>query len=239
MALYKSVYYYYYFPHQIPWNSLTLPHQVPWHSVTFPGFADKKNRQDGKRSQHRGRESHTGSKQFMCQTTTAQRCKCVSTLVDLVSPRAVLSEKMPWASTLWHRLKNSHCVTAAMPCMRHTRQKHSWNYTDQRHSSQLDHPPSLSIVFKQIIPLYLVVVGAFSALMLLAGQQEGQKKLSSGVLAWLSVWSEVQTVCIWSSWCHRIHPQTPSSLASIKSRLVLPFWYQLTQVVLGPILKTS
>ena len=55
MALYKSVYYYYYFPHQIPWHSLTLPHQVPWHSVTFPGFADKKNRQDGKRSQHKGR----------------------------------------------------------------------------------------------------------------------------------------------------------------------------------------
>ena len=48
---------------------------------------------------------------------------------------------------------------------------------------------------------------------------------------WLSVWSEVQIVCIWSSWCH-CHPQTPSSLASFKSRLVLPFWYQLTQVVL-------
>jgi len=32
-----------------------------------------------------------------------------------------------------------------------------------------------------------------------------------------------------------LHPQTPSSLvslASFKSRLVLPFWYQLTQVVL-------
>ena len=27
------------------------------------------------------------------------------------------------------------------------------------------------------------------------------KILSSGVLAWLSVWSEVQT-CIWPSWCH-------------------------------------
>ena len=27
------------------------------------------------------------------------------------------------------------------------------------------------------------------------------KKLSSGVLAWLPVWSEVQT-CIWPSWCH-------------------------------------
>ena len=42
---------------------------------------------------------------------------------------------------------------------------------------------------------------AFSALMLLVGQQEGHpacKKLSGGVLAWLSVWSEAQT-CIWPS----------------------------------------
>jgi len=38
------------------------------------------------------------------------------------------------------------------------------------------------------------------------------------------------SVCIWSSWCHW-HPQTPSSLASFKSRLVLPFWYRLTRVV--------
>jgi len=42
---------------------------------------------------------------------------------------------------------------------------------------------------------------AFSALTLLVGQQEGHpacKKLSGGVLAWLSVWSEVQT-CMWPS----------------------------------------
>jgi len=42
---------------------------------------------------------------------------------------------------------------------------------------------------------------AFSALMLLVGWQEGHpacKKLSGGVLAWLSVWGEVQT-CIWPS----------------------------------------
>jgi len=42
---------------------------------------------------------------------------------------------------------------------------------------------------------------AFSALTLLVGRQEGHpacKKLSGGVLAWLSVWSEVQT-CICSS----------------------------------------
>jgi len=56
-------------------------------------------------------------------------------------------------------------------------------------------------------------------------------KLSDEVLMWLSVWSEVRIVCIWSSWCH-CHPQTPSSLASLKSRLVWPFRYQLTQGVL-------
>jgi len=52
------------------------------------------------------------------------------------------------------------------------------------------------------------------------------KKLSGGVLAWLSLWSKVQT-CIWPSWwnCHSL------SLASVKSRLVLPFWYWRTRVV--------
>ena len=70
---------------------------------------------------------------------------------------------------------------------------------------------------------------AFSALTLLVGRQEGHlacKKLSGGVLEWLSVWSEVQT-CIWPSWCYC----QSLSLASVKSRLVLPFWYRLTWVV--------
>ena len=72
----------------------------------------------------------------------------------------------------------------------------------------------------------VVVVGCW----LLVGWQEGHpacKKLSGGVLAWLSVWSEVQT-CIWPSWCH-CHSL---SLAPVKSRLVLPFRYRLTRVVL-------
>jgi len=56
------------------------------------------------------------------------------------------------------------------------------------------------------------------------------------VLEWLSVWSEVQP-CIWPSWCH-CHSL---SLASVKSRLVLPFWYWLTWVVLdkGPLNVSS
>jgi len=49
---------------------------------------------------------------------------------------------------------------------------------------------------------FAIVHYAFSALMLLVAWQEGDpacKKLSGGVLAWLSVWSEVQTTCIWPS----------------------------------------
>jgi len=44
-------------------------------------------------------------------------------------------------------------------------------------------------------------LSAFGVLTLLVGRQEGHpacKKQSGGVLAWLSVWSEVQT-CIWPS----------------------------------------
>ena len=70
---------------------------------------------------------------------------------------------------------------------------------------------------------------AFSALTLLVGRQEEHpacKKLSVVVLVWLFVWSEVQT-CIRPSWCH-CHSL---SLVSVKSRLVLSFWYRLTRVV--------
>ena len=77
--------------------------------------------------------------------------------------------------------------------------------------------------------LHFARYSAFSALTLLVGRQEGHSacKTSGGLLAWLSVWSEMQT-CIWPSWCH-CHSM---SLASVKSRLVLLFWYRLTRVVL-------
>jgi len=78
--------------------------------------------------------------------------------------------------------------------------------------------------------LYSAHYSAFSALTLLVERQEGHPactKLRGEVSAWLSVWSEVQT-CIWPSWC-RCH-----SFASVKSRLVLPFWYRLTRVTGSP-----
>jgi len=83
--------------------------------------------------------------------------------------------------------------------------------------------------YSVIYYIFYMYFFAFSALTLLVGRQEGHpacKKLSGGVLASLSVCSEVQT-CIWPSWCH-CHSL---SLASVKSRLVLPFRYQLTRVV--------
>ena len=67
---------------------------------------------------------------------------------------------------------------------------------------------------------------------MLVGQQERHpacKKLNGGVLVWLSVWIEVQT-CIWPSRCNC----DSLSVASVKSRLVFPFWYWLTHVVPEP-----
>ena len=44
----------------------------------------------------------------------------------------------------------------------------------------------------------IMALQCFDAVGWVAGRVSGRKKLSGGVLAWLSVWSEVQT-CIWPS----------------------------------------
>jgi len=87
----------------------------------------------------------------------------------------------------------------------------------------------VSYCWINFVCIYVRAFSAFSALTLLVGWQEGHpacNELSGEVLAMLSVWSEVQT-CMWPSWCH-CHSL---SLASVKSRLVLPFWYRPTRVV--------
>ena len=58
--------------------------------------------------------------------------------------------------------------------------------------------PSVKYASGRYWATYIMTSKPFSALTLLVGRQEGHpacKKLSDGVLAWLSVWSEVQT-CI-------------------------------------------
>jgi len=62
---------------------------------------------------------------------------------------------------------------------------------------------------------------AFSALTLLVQCQEEHPEL-----AWLSVYSEVQMICIWSGWC-LCHP-----IISCFIRNGFTFWCRLTQVVL-------
>jgi len=74
-------------------------------------------------------------------------------------------------------------------------------------------------------------VFAFSALTLLVGRQEGhpacKKHKSGGVLAWLSVWSEVQ-ICIMA----QLMPLPPNISCFSKIQIgFLPFWYWLTWVV--------
>ena len=38
--------------------------------------------------------------------------------------------------------------------------------------------------------------------------------------------------CLYMVQLMSLHPKTPSSLASFKSRVVLPFWYRFTRLVL-------
>jgi len=91
------------------------------------------------------------------------------------------------------------------------------------HSALL--PCDFRFIFN-IIWLYLFSLQCFDAVGWVTGRASGLYKLSDEVLLLLSVWSELQIVCVWSIWCH-CHPKTPSSLAWFKSRLVLPFWYQV------------
>ena len=75
---------------------------------------------------------------------------------------------------------------------------------------------------------YVLLLNAFSALTLLVGRQEGHpdcKKL------W---WGAGMVICLQrgADLCMaQLMPLPSLSLASVKSRLVLPFWYRLTRVV--------
>ena len=88
------------------------------------------------------------------------------------------------------------CIRLRMHAHMHTHCTVRW--TTQKHNS----PGAIYRMVRGIkCPMLKSNAFAFSALTLLVGRQEGHpacKKLSGGVLAWLSVWSEVQT-CIWPS----------------------------------------
>ena len=75
----------------------------------------------------------------------------------------------------------------------------------------------------------LIVTCAFSALTLLVGRQEGHP-----VCKKTEQWGAGMAICLeCSADLHmaQLMPLHSLSLASVKSRLVLPFWYWLTRVV--------
>jgi len=72
---------------------------------------------------------------------------------------------------------------------------------------------------------------AFSALMLLVGRQEGHPACKNWVVRyWRGYLSGAR--CIWFEYGPADATATPSSLAPVKWQNGLPFWRQLTQVVL-------
>ena len=107
------------------------------------------------------------------------------------------------AQTCWRQLIASRlCCTRCRICCRQRRSTSSCQWCDWVRMTD-----SHWMVCVHLLGFFLycdLSWCAFSALTLLVGRQEGHpacKILSGGVLAWLSVWSEVQT-CIWPSWCH-------------------------------------
>jgi len=67
---------------------------------------------------------------------------------------------------------------------------------------------------------------AFSTLTLLVGRQEGHPACKK--LEW---WGAGMVICLERGADLHMAQLMPLPLSSVKSRLVLPFWYRLTQIV--------
>jgi len=130
------------------------------------------------------------------QTRKSRAASLSSTLASLDNCRAwIIALVSPWK--LWKSLFTVKYVTS---------------YT------QGDSDISVTVDFCRHLVGNTLCPQWFDAVGWAAGRASGLKKLSGGVLVWLSVWSEVQT-CILLSWCH-CHSL---SLASVKSVLVFTF----------------
>jgi len=88
------------------------------------------------------------------------------------------------------------------------RLRHNGNVMlETRRNADIDHLPwqKWFVLFCMYLFHLFVSNIAFSDLTLLIGHQEEHpacKKLRNEMLKWISVWNEVQMICIWSSWCH-------------------------------------
>ena len=98
------------------------------------------------------------------------------------------------------RRRRRHGQLAVSRCHAETVDTRHCGKSRERHATVDDGRPT-SHCFRNFIAFQ--DTSAFSALsLLLVGRQKEHpacKKLSDEVLVWLSIWSEVQIVCIWSS----------------------------------------
>jgi len=133
-----------------------------------------------------------------------------------------------------HRFRDS-CRRSAIAAILHICPYHTglprWNWGSEHNTIrvgfgvQVSKTPVYHVICR--FPLF-VALFVSSVLTLLVGRQEGHqacKKLSGGMLAWLSVWGEV----ILHMAQQTLLPLTIS--CSSKSRSVVSFWYRLARVV--------
>ena len=118
-----------------------------------------------------------------------------------------------------------HCCRklALLDCLMCCRAYQCWTRWD-RSSVDNDH------LLKQYVVTFSTVM-SFHYWHLVWHQEEHPtwKKLSDEVLVWLSVWTEVQMICIWSGWCY-YHPIIS---CFVKVQNGSPFSCCLTWVVVG------
>ena len=171
------------------------------------------------------RESCTGSLSFFMQTDfwrNACYCLCFCSVMLVPSLSYWIWN---WIMNFWTGSQlRTRCSRNCVQCYR----RHCHAFWEVNHVFVLVCHHDFSASYR---PRLYEFMSAFSALTLLVGRQEGhlaRKKLRGGVLAWLSVWSKMQKIFIWSSWCH-CHPII---CCSSKIQNGLPFWCWLTQVVL-------
>jgi len=145
-----------------------------------------------------------------------------------------ISKHLPWASTIgcWNTtnhvisisglaVKCPQCDKGTLTEMAGTCGLSRWWWVDQ----MLYNDGGIFIYF-----LFILLDIAFSALTLLAGHQEQHPYWTNWVMrCWSGYLSGAR--CKWFRYVPADATAT-SSLASLKSRMVLPFWCRITQVVL-------
>ena len=126
-------------------------------------------------------------------------CVYVCLLIEIMIADILLEQ----CSRVCHRTCALSFQETCLPCT--SQSPRSCNVP--QHPAECYLASGLCTVCNNLIYLCSNQLCAFHALTVLVGHQEKHpacKELSDEVLVWLSVWSEVQIVCIWSSWCHCI-----------------------------------